>query len=135
MYVEIFTLCDFVQESNNKLNIIGTFDQIMSHNFPAVHPQCGIAGRLRFTRVETGRHNIRVLFVNQDGRDFIPQVSADVDVAVPEGTGSVIVNLAINIGTLTFTGAGAYSINLAVDGREMASLPLNIVQIPAHTGG
>jgi len=36
MEIEIFTLCDFAQDNNSKLTVVGTFDSIHSKQFPFV---------------------------------------------------------------------------------------------------
>jgi hypothetical protein len=42
MKIELFTFCDFAQENGGKLTIVGTFDTIVSRNFPCVHPQLSV---------------------------------------------------------------------------------------------
>jgi len=54
MQLEIFTLCDAATEHAGKLNIIGTFDVLRAAITPITHPQCAIAGRLRFEQIEMG---------------------------------------------------------------------------------
>ena len=38
MKVEIFALCDAATESQGKLNLLGTFDQLVAGSVPVVHP-------------------------------------------------------------------------------------------------
>src|SRR6185503_17128060 len=58
MQLEVFTLCDAATEHARKLNIIGTFDSLRAFEAPISHPQCAIAGRLRFEQIEEGEHRV-----------------------------------------------------------------------------
>jgi len=67
MQLEIFTLCDAATEHAGKLNIIGTFDALRALEAPIAHPQCAIAGRLRFEQIEEGNHRVSLTFADEDG--------------------------------------------------------------------
>jgi len=67
MQLEIFTLCDAATEHAGKLNIIGTFDVLRGLEAPFAHPQCAIAGRLRFEQIEEGNHRVSLTFADEDG--------------------------------------------------------------------
>jgi hypothetical protein len=127
MDIEIFTLCDAATEGGGKLNILGTFDRINAHQLPAVHPHCAVAVRVRFDRVEQGEHHIRIAFVNEDGKPVMPGLDGKIQVSMPPACGSASANLILNINGLKFEQAGAYSIDLSVDGRHEKSLPLYVV--------
>ena len=55
MDIQIAALCDAATDSHGKLNILGTFDTINAGQMPAVHPQCSIALRLVFSKMEEGQ--------------------------------------------------------------------------------
>ena len=68
MKVEIFTLCDAATvDAVGKLNILGSFDRLNATAAPVVHPQCSLAIKLRFQRIEEGKKQLRVTFIDQDG--------------------------------------------------------------------
>ncbi len=55
MKIEIFTLCDAATtDAAGKLNILGSFDRLNAVQAPITHPQCALAIKLRFERVEEG---------------------------------------------------------------------------------
>lgn len=128
MDIEIFALCDAATELAGKLNLLGTFDTLNVKQFPAVHPHCAIALRIRFRRIEEGDHKIRIEFVDEDGKAVGPKLDGGLNVKFPEGVQSVAVNMALGIGGLKFEKPGNYEINLAMDGRQIGSLPLNVKQ-------
>jgi len=124
MHVEVFTLCDAATGDRGKLNILGAFDTIFSAKMPSVHPQCSIALRIRFESIEQGEHKITVNFVDADGKHIIPPLNATKQVKFREGQRYSSSNLILNIQGLKLAAYGEYSIDLAIDGKQEASLPL-----------
>ena len=128
MQVEIFSLCDAATADTGKLNILGAFDTIWATNTPAVHPQCSIALRIRFENIERGEHRVTVNFVDLDGRHIIPPANGTININFPDQQRSGSANLILNIQMLQLQRFGEYAIDLAIDGRREASLPLFVMQ-------
>lgn len=130
MQVEIFALCDAATDSHGKLNLLGTFDTLVAETFPIRHPQCALALRLRFRRIEEGPHRVRLQIADEDGRTIVPPLDGQLDVRCRPEADSVSANLVLNLHALPIERAGRYSIDLAVDAREEATLPLYVIQAP-----
>jgi hypothetical protein len=130
MNIEAFLLCDAATEFGGKLNVLGAFDTIFAKEFPAVHPHCAIALRLRFDRIEQGQHRVRLNFIDADGKAVLPPLDATINIGMREEDSSICANLVLNIQGVKFEKAGAYSIDLAIDGRHERSLPLFVKVIP-----
>ena len=126
MKVEIFTLCDAATvDAAGKLNILGSFDRLNATTTPVIHPQCALAIKLRFQRVEEGQKRIRITFIDQDGVTVMPNVDATVDVRIAGNEPSGAVSVVLNIQQLKLPRLDEeYSIDLAVDDRHEASTPL-----------
>src|SRR5260370_41383257 len=125
MRVEIFTLCDAaVMEAGGRLSILGAFDRLSGREEPVMDPQCALAIKLRFERVEEGQKRIRIAFVDQDGASVMANVDATTEVRFQDNDPSATVSLAINFQQLRLPRFDEYSIDLAVDGRQEASIPL-----------
>ena len=129
METELAVLCDAATESGGKLNILGAFDSIFSREFPATHPQCAIALRIRFLRIEAGPHRIRMNFVDADGRAVVPPLDTSATIQCGDEDESVVANLIVNFQQLKFEKPGRYAIDVAVDGRLEKSLPLTVKQV------
>ena len=86
MDMQVAVLCDAATDSHGKLNILGTFDTIFTSQLPATHPQCSIALRMSFNKVEEGRHHIKLMFVDEDGQPVMRPVEMSFDVSMPEDT-------------------------------------------------
>jgi len=124
MRLEVFSLCDAATADGGKLSMLGAFDTIWVGKIPAVHPQCAIALRIRFDKIERGEHKITVNFADADGKNIIPPARGSIIVNFPDGQSSSSANLILNIQGLKIEKFGEYSIDLAIDGRHEASLPL-----------
>lgn len=130
MDIQVAVLCDAATDNNGKLNILGTFDTIYTSQLPAVHPQCSIALRITFNKVEEGAHKVRLNFVDEDGKPVMRSIELPIQVTVPDDTIFVSRNFIINIQQLKFEKTGLYSIDLAVDGRQEGSIPLLVKDKP-----
>jgi len=130
MEIEIFTLCDAATDWMGKLNILGSFDQINLTEFPKVYPYlCAIGLRVRFERIEEGRHTLKINFVNADGKPVRTPIDGEINVRFGGDGQWLCANLAFPIAQLKFEAPGNYSIDLAIDGRQERSLPLRVVLV------
>ncbi len=133
MDIQIAVLCDAATDNNGKLNLLGTFDTIFTSQLPAIHPQCSIALRMTFNKVEEGHHKAKLNFVDEDGKSVMPPIEMPVDVQVPEETIFLSRNFIVNIQKLKFEKEGLYSIDIAVDGRQEGSIPLLVRVMPKQS--
>lgn len=133
MNVEVFALCDAAADYHGKLNILGTFDTIWSQQMPAVHPLCAVALRLRFSKIEEGDHKVKINIIDEDGKPVVKSVEGNVNVQFRDaGRTSLAVNMILHLQGLKVMKYGEYAIDLAVDGRHEASLPLYVHQTPGQ---
>ena len=119
-------MCDAATDSAGKLNILGTFDTINAAQVPAIHPQCSIALRIIFQKIEEGAHKLKLNFVDEDGKLVMPSIDIPVEVSVPEEVTFVSRNFIINIQQLKFDKPGQYAIDIALDGRHEGNVPLQV---------
>ena len=130
MEIEIFTLCDFAQDNNSKLTVVGTFDSIHSKQFPFVQANFSVACRLRFSEKETGQHDMRLRFIDGSGGELIKPIEGNMNIAKPLNGQYSAVNLVFNFNQMKFDKAGRYSFELYINDEWESGLPLFINQIP-----
>jgi hypothetical protein len=123
---------------DGKMYIIGGgFDTLAVQRFPAQHPALALALQLLVAPSECGRpKKLEVHAVDADGRPFQPPFTVEVtpprnpiDPGLPTPIGLV--------GTfqqLQFAKPGEYAFNVLVDGSEIVSLPLRVIQAPPGMG-
>lgn len=124
MELDIFSLCDHAQDLGGKLCLIGTFDTLFGLGFPVLYPACAIALRARFSRPESGPHDLAISIVDEDGRNVMPERRTKLDINMAGGDDFSTANMAIGLGRLRFERPGRYFVDLTVDGRHKRSLPL-----------
>ncbi len=124
MEILVAALCDAATDTVGKLSLLGAFDTINAERMPAIHPQCSIALRIIFQRIEEGAHKLKLNFVDEDGRPIMQSIDIGVEITLPEDATFISRNFIINIQQLKFAKAGLYSINIAIDGRHEGSIPL-----------
>ena len=130
MRVEIFTLCDAATtDAAGKLNILGSFDRLNAMEAPVTHPQCALALKLRFERLEEGQKRIRIAFVDSDGASVMPTLDTTTQVQFRPDDSSATASLVLVIQQLKLPRFGEYSIDLAVDDRHEASIPLLVSSV------
>ena len=130
MKIEVFALCDAATDNRGKLNILGTFDQIYAAKLPVVHPACSIALRIRFDKMEEGRHAVKLELVNPDGVPVLQPMEGEVKPRMGGDIVSVAVNLILNFQHVKFDEFADFQINLTIDGVARASLPLKVCKMP-----
>lgn len=123
MDVEIFTLCDYSQDMQGKLVIVGTFDTLNVRELPAIHPACSVAARIRFENVEAGPHQLRLMILDPNNGNVVPPLDANMEIRISPNTNTATANFIINLNQIRFSVTGRYSINLFIDGAQRKSLP------------
>ncbi len=133
MNIEVFALCDAATEGDGKLNILGAFDTVASREEPVTIGHCSVAVRMRFKRIESGAHQVRLALVNADGRAVIPPFQTSMNIQVREPQESAVANLILNLQQVKLGPFGRYAVDLAVDGRQEGSLPFFVKSIANPT--
>lgn len=133
MNIQIAVLCDAATDYQGKLNLLGAFDTIFTRKLPAIHPSCAIVLRAIFTRVETGKHRVRIDFVDEDGKSVLQPLDLPFEVVMPPQAVTLSRNFIVNLQQVKLERAGSYSVDVAIDGRHEASIPLCVrVVTPPH---
>jgi hypothetical protein len=125
MKIELFTFCDFAQENGGKLTIVGTFDTIISRNFPCIHPQLSVVIRIRFDMWEFSNHPFRIETRDINGEMSMQPISGNLDVR-EVGNATAVSHLVFTIGNLHFKNPGMVNFTLFLDDKEAGSIPLYI---------
>ena len=132
MDIQVAVLCDAATDYKGKLNLLGTFNSVHTRELPANYPQCSIVLRVVFKLVEEGSHKLRINFVDEDGKFVMPSIELPFEVKVPENDSFAYRNFIPNIQRLKFEKFGQHAVDIAIDGRQEASIPLEVKQIPGQ---
>ena len=130
MNIQVAVLCDAATDDNGKLNLLGAFDTIYTQQLPAIHPQCSIALRVTFSSGDEGKHALQVNFVDADGHSIAKFPPIPVEVSLPDDMHFGTRNFIVNIQQLKFDNPGLYSIDVLLNSRPQASIPLLVRHNP-----
>ena len=134
MDVQIASLCDSAQDYGGKLCLIGAFDTILVRQFPALHPFCSVALRIIFRDTDEGKHTLRVNLIDDDGQSLLPKIETPIDIRLPENQFFATVNLVFNLQGMRFNKAGQYSLDITLDAKMVARIPLQVLLMPPESG-
>ena len=125
MKIELFTFCDFAQENGGKLTVVGTFDTILSRNFPCVHPQLSVVIRIRFDLWEFKNHSFRIETRDLNGEKTMEAISGSINVK-GIGNATAVSHLVFTISNLHFQDSAVINFILFMDDKEIGSIPLYV---------
>jgi hypothetical protein len=132
MKLDIFTLCDAATVSAGKMNVLGSFDTIRAREVPARNAACALAVKMRFDRIESGQKQLRITFMDADGKEVMPTIEMAIQTSAKTKFSTSTANAVVNIQSLKLERFGEYSIHLAIDGRLEGQTPLYVVQIESE---
>ena len=126
MNIQVAVLCDAATEDNGKLNLLGAFDTIFAPQLPAVHPQCAVALRVTFMSGDEGARKLKLNFVDADGKSIMTPIEIPVAVSLPDEALFLTRNFIVNIQQLKFAEEGLYSVDVRLDDKSQAGIPLSV---------
>ena len=130
MNIQVAVLCDAATDDNGKRNFLGAFDTIYARELPAIHPQCAVALRVTFLSGDEGKRQMKLNFVDADGRAIMPPIEIPVEVVLPEDMHFGTRNFIINIQLMKFDEPGLYSVDFALDDQSQSRIPLLVKHVP-----
>ena len=104
---------------------MGTFDTIISRNFPCVHPQLSVVIRVRFDLWDFGHHSFRIETRDLDGEMSMEAINGNLDVN-GAGNTTAVSHLVFSISNLHFKNQCVINFVLFIDEKEIGYIPLYI---------
>lgn len=130
MKTDFAFICDYA-EAAGKVNALGIgFDTIHAAQMPARHPHFSLVLQLRASVAEAGQKRIQVNLVDEDGKDVLPAVHGQFNLPRAEGRSYTLGRFVMEFNSVEFKSYGAYTVSVAVEGLEVASIPFRVVAPP-----
>lgn len=118
MKIAFFTLCDYAQNNQGKLTIIGIFNRIAAESFPFVYYN-GFYIVAKVESRETKACNFKLSCIDPTGKDFVPPLEGCMEINNPKNDDRVkSADLTLGLGSLTFSMPGTYVFKLKVEDCE-----------------
>jgi len=130
MKIVVAAVADHAWVENGCLSISRTFDTIRAPAFPFTVSRLSVGLRLLIRRSEAGRHALNVSMVDPDGKKMMNS-DINIDFNPPEGAlPESSFSFALNGQNFIFPQPGDYAIDIIIDGRVEASIPIYARQTP-----
>ncbi len=126
MKVLVAAIADHAWVENGCLSLCRAFDSINVDKFPYVIPRMSVALRLLINRLEVGEHKLSISLTDADGQKLMNS-DIKINFQPPQGLmPEASFSFALNGQNVTFQKPGDYVVNILIDGRVEASVPLYV---------
>lgn len=126
MKILIAAVCDHAWVESGCLSIARTFDSLGAEVFPYTLARMSIALRILIGCSEAGKHILSVRMVDADGRTLM-DAGWDIDAHNPScDVGESALSFALNGQNITFPAPGDYSVDVFMDGKVEAGIPIYV---------
>lgn len=136
----VFLTADFANlTGDNKLNIMGVFNQIFAQKFPARHPQFHLVIKLGLELGEEPKdRKLTIYLVGEDGNKEKLKLLEEI-FDFPERKGGLIPEhtVILNVRDMVFPQKGTYQFLLHIDDRYLDSSAMHLeeIQLIQQAGG
>lgn len=114
MRIDVFSICDFAQDNNNKLTIVGTYNRILSRVFPLTYNQITVALRLSFFPSESGDKHFSCSILDPSDNAVSGPITGTFTIGAVNELSTISAILIFN--NVVFNEAGHYVVSLNLDG-------------------
>lgn len=129
METRIAVLADYTSvTAEGKLNVLGTFTRITSHDVPAMHPSMVVVWQLEYVGDEAGEYDVEIEFVDADG-ETLQKISGPM--MFPEHKPGVTAtqNILFGFVNLVLPKFGLYEFRLRQGPDTKARIRLEVVKV------
>lgn len=121
-------VADFANVTNDgKLNVLGCTDRLFAYQFPAVHRELYVVNSFETDNEDEGTsHEIAVQVIDSDGRP-LTEIRGHLEINGPKQT----LNQIHCFQDVHFAAAGAYQVNIMLNGRPLSEMQLDLIKLEA----
>jgi hypothetical protein len=124
----LITCDDAILSKENKLSLIGIFDQIFVKKFPSAHSKMFVVGALRGN--PGSDYSVKLKIEDSSSKEVMPTQEIKNNFG-PNGGSNIIAEL----GNLPLSRAGAYKISLIAGKEVLGTRELNVFAVPGSEYG
>jgi len=116
--------------ADNKLNVMGVFNEIRAAQFPARHPSIHLVVKLAAELGEYGQKRDLTVHLQAPDGEPILSLTGQVEVPRPAGGTRPEVNAIFSIRDVVFQKPGPYQFVVLVDKDFKGDLPISVIRLP-----
>jgi hypothetical protein len=126
MKILVAVICEHSWVEDGCLSVCRAFDTLSAVSFPYSVPRLSVALRVLLRRTEAGEHRINVSLSDADGKKLM---NTDLSVTMQLAAGAIpesSFSFALNGQNVVFSSPGDYVVDVVIDGKVEASIPLYV---------
>ncbi len=127
MTTDLAFLCDSALEDRGKLHALGVgIDGVTGGSLPMTHPRFVVVCVMRYSVVEAGDKRMAIRLLTPDARDAVPPIEQNITLPLRDGVVDATARIIAEVNGVTFNQGGPHAFHVAIDGAEVARLPVNV---------
>ncbi|MHB1345537.1 MAG: DUF6941 family protein [Thermoleophilia bacterium] len=127
MRIDLALLGDYaIADKMDKLTVAGIFRDIYAVSVPFARPVMYLALTVAVEPLDGPKHHLSVRMIDPDGKDVIPELHADMEVARPDPETDATMNLVLELNGVQFATTGTHCFDIFLDGRFTERVPLEV---------
>lgn len=132
MEISLKALADFASlTKDNKLNIMGIFNEVAPTALPSVLPQMYVVAVYEASSAESGtEREAAIVLTDADGNEIIRMEQELIVPAAIRPGGRIVMNQVIGLAGLKITHTGDFQFSFLIDNDEKGTLGLYVKEIP-----
>jgi len=112
---------------DGKINVMGVFNRIFAHKFPARQPEMHLVVKLDASPAEYDTvRKLIIKLLDEAGRQEIVNWSRDIHIPMGSGAERAEINQILRLRDVVFPTPGAYQFSVIVDKDEKGTLPITV---------
>ena len=124
--IEFAFFCDSANIAmGNKLNVMGVFKNINTAKFPCTHPHMFLVVSIDGHRSEVGQHQLKINFVDEDGKNIISPFEGQFEIAENNLSNSFL----LEFNGVEFPNSGIYAADITIDNQHKKTVTLALNQV------
>ena len=111
----------------SKINVMGIFNRIFAHEFPARQPEMHLVVKLDASPAEYDTvRKLTIKLLDETGKQEIVNWSRDIHIPVGSGAERAEINQILRLRDVVFPKPGTYQFSVIVDKDEKGTLPITV---------
>ena len=134
--MDLLLLADYANTTrDNKLNVMGIFNQIYSTTFPASHPEMFIVAKFSADPSEYGgKRHLTIKLLDEDANLIANLLERDLEIPRAQASREAEIQQILRITGLVFPKPGTYQFSILVDNDFKGSRTVRLYQITKPQG-
>jgi hypothetical protein len=111
-------------DASGKVNVLGIFNRITALAFPCVIPKITFVFELLAHRAEVGKHTLKIVFMDEDGKSFLPSAEGAVEIKSAPAN----IHQIFEFKKVKFEKPGIHEADIVINGNHTKAVKLNLVK-------